>query len=209
MHVECHDGTIIPSRLTRHDAVHFLQENAGSCKSYTVDTAREPSAREGKSFPHSRHVDVGGERALRLDADERVAKRRQPGADADLLPTVGLPPVIACGVPAVGVAASLALATIEDHADVGLLAEFAREVRIEIGLLTGNDEQVLTHGVLLADLPGPVNGPAACARRGRRRAPRARAGAAARARVAASRRRPRRRRHRLAAAGPCRGTPRR
>jgi hypothetical protein len=54
--------------------------------------------------------------------------------------------------------APLTFPPIEDDRDLGLTRELTRQIREQIRLLPGNDEEVSRHDEILYDLPPTVNG---------------------------------------------------
>jgi hypothetical protein len=77
------------------------------------------------------------------DADERVAERRQLTERLALRAAIGLATIR--GRSRSSRAATLAATPVEDHGDLRLSGELAREIREQVGLLAIDDEEVLGH----------------------------------------------------------------
>ena len=78
-------------------------------------------------------------------ADERVAERGELSDDLGLEASIALAPVGKRRRPRRR--PPLAPTAIDDHRDVGLRREFAGQIGEEIGLLAGDDEEMLGHAM--------------------------------------------------------------
>src|SRR2546428_508330 len=83
--------------------------------------------------------------------NECVPERVDLVADVRLAAPVRPPALAPRSQPALPVDAALAVAAVQDHLDVDLARKLAREVPVQVQLLAGNDEEVLTHDFLLSD----------------------------------------------------------
>src|SRR5260370_512907 len=79
------------------------------------------------------------------EADEGVAEGVDLAADFGLTAAVGSSAITPRRRAALAVNAALAVAAVQDHVDVGLGGELAREIPVEVQLLTGHDEEVVAH----------------------------------------------------------------
>ena len=101
-----------------------------------------------KYFKYTRYLVEPTRRGAALslrsaDADERVAECRQTRVYIGLGPALVEPAVVVVGGPSTLTRLPpFAVTSIEHDPNVGFLGELPQQVRIEVGLLAGDDEQV-------------------------------------------------------------------